>query len=146
MTQYGRPSEDISVGNWEDEAASATSIYTSIDETTANDTDYIVTETGPASSVYVTKLSSLEDPSACTAHTVKYRYKKNASSGCQIDFTFQLRQGYTNEGSQGILLASAFHSNVASSWTTASYGLSASEANDISDYTSLYFRMYGDQV
>ncbi len=146
MTQYGRPSEDISVGNWLDEGAAASSIYASIDETAANDTDYVTSETGPASSVYVTKLSSIEDPSASINHIMKYRYKKNAQSGCQIDLTIQLRQDYTNEGSQGTLLASAFHVDVASAWTTASYGLSGSETNDISDYGSLYFRIYGDQV
>src|SRR5512141_1170779 len=107
MPQYGRPSTDTAnPGTYTDQGGGSTNIYTTIDETSYSDADYIRSTTDPASTVYVTKLTSITDPVSSSGHTLRVRAGTDqASGGNQIDLTAQLRQGYTNEGSPGTLIA-----------------------------------------
>jgi hypothetical protein len=58
----------------------------------------------------------------------------------------QLRQGYTNEGSPGTLIASAQHNNIpGNAWTAGSFNLSAGEADSITDYSDLYLRFVANK-
>lgn len=146
MPQFGRPSADTNnPGNWTPTPSSPNTLYDKIDETSADDSDYISSPTAPSSAVYVTKLSSVEDPQSSTGHIIRWRRQKSASGGAQIDLTVQLRQGYTNEGSQGTLITSRSDTDIPASWTTASYTLTQSEADSITDYTNLYLRFVANQ-
>ena len=49
MTQYGRPSADTYLGNWEDDGAGTTNIYLAIAEVTPDDGDYIISDSAPSS-------------------------------------------------------------------------------------------------
>lgn len=142
--QYAYPTTDTTRDNWEDEAGGTTNIYTHIDETTASDSDYIRTQTSPTSDVYVTKLTGLTDPAVSRDHYVKWRYNK--VTGTQtIDLTVQLRQGYTDEGSPGTLIATvASLSGISDTWTAGSYALTSTEIDNITDYSSLYLRFVGN--
>lgn len=146
MAQFGRPSTDTTRDNWEEDDGTTTDIFDQIDEASSDDADYIRTVLTPTSDVYVTKLTTLEDPLSSTGHVVRYRYRKEATGGDQIDLTVQLRQGYTNEGSPGTLIASATHTDVSgAAWTAGSITLSGAEADSITDYTSLYLRFVGNK-
>jgi hypothetical protein len=145
MAQFARPSTDTTRDNWEEDDGTTASIFDQIDESVADDADYIRTVLTPTSDVYVTKLSTLEDPLSSTGHVVRYRYGKDAAGGDQIDITVELRQGYVNEGTPGTLIASATHTNVSSGWTAGTITLSGPEADAITDYTDLYLRFVGNK-
>jgi hypothetical protein len=146
MAQFGRPSTDTTRDNWEEDDGTTTNIFDQIDEASFDDADFIRTGLAPTSDVYVTKLTTLEDPVSSTGHIVRYRYKKDAASGAQIDLTVQLRQGYTNEGSPGTQIAQWVHTNISDTITAAAQTLSGGEADSITDYANLYLRFLANQV
>jgi hypothetical protein len=147
MSQFARPSADTLRDNWEEDDGTTTAIFDQIDESVADDADYIRTQLTPTSDVYVTKLTSLEDPLSSTGHIVRYRYRKDAAGGDQIDLVVQLRQAYVNEGTPGTLIASATHTDIdGSAWTAGTFTLSGGEADSITDYTNLYLRFVGNKV
>jgi len=147
MAQFGRPSTDTTNQSFVDQADGSTNIYTAIDEAIASDADYIKSALAPTSDVYVTKLTSLEDPQVSTGHTVRYRYAKDAAGGAQIDLTVELRQGYVNEGTPGTLIATCgTHTDISDAWTAGSYALSGAEADNITNYADLFLRFVANQV
>ena len=147
MAQYGRPSTDTyNADLYTDQAGGSTNIYTTIDEVTASDADYVRTVVGPTSDVYVTKLTNLEDPLSSTGHIYRFRYAKSAAGGAQVDLTCQLRQGYVNEASQGTLIHSEALTNISETWTTTPITLTGPEADAITAYTDLYIRALFNQV
>jgi ethanolamine ammonia-lyase large subunit len=131
-----------------DEAAGVASIFTHINESSANDTNFVKTQLTPTSDVYVTKLTSVSDPVSSANHIVRFRYRKESTGGEQIDLTVQLRQGYTNEGAQGTLIATvATLVDIAgSAWTQVAYTLAGGEADAITNYGDLYLRFVGNKV
>lgn len=146
MAQFARPSADTSIGTYTDQSSGTTNIYTTIDETSPGDADYIKSVLAPSNAPYVAKLSTIEDPVSSSGHIVRYRYAKNAAGGAQIDLTVQLRQGYVSEGSPGTLIAQWTHANIAETFTTQSQTLSGAEADAITNYGDLYLRFVSNQV
>jgi len=146
MAQFGRPSTDTTIGTYVDNADGVTNIFQAIDEATASDTDYIKSVSAPSSAVYVTKLTTLEDPVISTGHVVRWRIGKNTAGGATLNLTVELRQGYTNEGAQGTLIASNGPEAVPDAFTDDSMTLSGGQADSITDYTSLYLRFIVTQV
>jgi len=146
MAQFGRPSVDTLRDNWETEVGGTTNIWAQIDEVSFDDGDYIRTVLTPTSDVYVTKLTSVEDPLSSTGHIVRFRAAKSAAGGDQIDLTVQLRQGYVNEGSPGTLIATvATLTNISETFSTSTYTLSGAEADSITNYADLYLRFVGNK-
>lgn len=146
MAQFARPNTDTTLGGYTDQSNGTTNIYTTIDEVTPDDGDYIRSALAPSSAAYVTKLTSIEDPLTGTGHVVRYRYAKSAAGGAQIDLTVQLRQGYVDEGTLGTLIKEWVETNITESWTTQERTLTAGEADSISDYENLYLRFVANQV
>ena len=146
MAQFGRPSTDTTRDNWEEDDGTTTAIFDQIDEAVIDDADYIRTVLAPTSDVYVSKFTTLEDPVSSSGHVVRYRYGKSAAGGAQIDLTVQLRQGYTNEGSPGTLIAAWTHTDISDTLTTAAQTLSGAEADSITNYADLYIRLVANQV
>jgi hypothetical protein len=146
MAQFGRPSADTLRDNWEEDDATTTNIFDQIDEAVADDNDYIQTGIAPTNDVYVTALTSVEDPISSTGHVVRWRHRKSAAGGAQIDLTVQLRQGYTNEGSMGTLIAAVTRTNISDSITADTFTLTGGEADSITNYASLYIRFVANQV
>lgn len=118
--QYARPTSDVSAGTWT--ASSGSDLFAMLDETTANDTDYIVT-TG--TSTCEVALGTLTDPSSSSGHIVRYRIA--ADSG---GITVRLRQGTTT-------IATWTHASAPTSLTTYAQTLAGGEADAITDYTTL---------
>lgn len=148
MAQFGRPSTDTTNdGAWTDQGGGSTSIFASIDESVASDTDYIKTVAAPTSDVYVTKLTTIEDPVSSAGHIVRWRRGKDASGGATVNETVQLRQGYVNEGSPGTLIATAASAAATpDTFTTTTYTLSGAEADAITNYADLFLRFLANQV
>lgn len=142
---YAYPTTDTTRDNWTEFDGTTTSIYEQIDDVTADDTNFICTIVAPASDVYVTKFNTLTDPQSSSNHTVSLRYGKEVTSGDTISLVGQLRQGYTDEGNQGTLIATVLNNtDISSGWTQVDYTLTESEANSITDYSSLYLRLVGN--
>ena len=118
--QYARPTSDVSAGTWT--ASTGSDLYAMLDETTANDADYISTVN--ASTCEVT-LGTLTDPASSTGHVVRYRIA--ADSGGII---VRLRQGTTT-------IASWTHNPAPSSLTTYAQTLTGGEADSITNYAAL---------
>jgi len=147
MAQFGRPSADTFNGDaWiEDGVGDNSALFDEIDESVADDADYVQSPITPTSDAYVTKLTAVTDPMVSTGHTVRYRYGKNVAAGDQIDLTVQLRQGYVNEGSQGTLIHSEVHANVAAAFVAGAFTLTGGEADTITDYSDLYLRFVANK-
>ncbi len=145
MAQFARPNADASIGAYEDELGGTSDIFNSIDEASPNDSDFITSEFSPSSSPYVCGLSSVTDPLSSIGHVVRYRARKDPSTGAQIDLTVELREGYVNEGSPGTLIATDSQVDLPTAFTTFSFALSGGEADAITDYSDLFLRFVSDQ-
>ena len=139
------PIADTYVGNWTGEGGETSNLYTHIDETSANDSDFVKSENDPSASPVVFQLGSLDDPGVGTAHVLSYHYGKELIDGSGINLTVQIRQDYVNEGSQGTLIAEWVHSDIGTV-INADGTLSAAQAGSITDYTSLFIRFVADTV
>ena len=136
VLSYAYPIEDAYVGNWTTDTGASTGLAQTIDEEVANDSDYVQSEQSAQTSAFVTKMS----PTLSEVSKVVYRYRKNSSNAEQMDLTVELREGYTNEGSPGTLIASWNHTDIGSGIVEASQDLSAGEIASITDTTDLYLR------
>lgn len=143
MAQFGRPSTDKTIGTYTDQSGGTTNIWDTINESVASDADYIRSVTDPSSAAYVTKLTSITDPVSSSGHTIRARMGTDvASGGNQINATVELRQGYVAETSQGTLIATLTQNNIsAGSFSDYSLALSTTEADSITNYADLYFRV-----
>lgn len=147
MAQFGRPSTDTVNESWiEDGTGDDAILWNDIDEAVADDADYIRSALVPTTDAYVTKFTALTDPLQSTGHIVRYRYGKDVAAGAQIDIVVQLRQGYVSEASQGTLIASATHTNVAVFPVAGTFTLSGAEADAITNYGDLFLRFTANQV
>lgn len=145
MAQFARPSADTLRDNWDEDDGTTTSIFSEIDESSVDDADFIRSQLGPTSDVYVTKLTSVTDPSASSGHIVRYRIGKDLTAGNQIDFLVELRQGYVDETTKGTLIEDWTHTNV-DALTTYAQTLSGAAADLITDYADLYLRFMVNEV
>jgi hypothetical protein len=145
VAQFARPDADLANTGWTNEAASGTDLFQSLDETSANDSDFAQSASAPSDDPLVVRLSDVEDPVSSSGHTVRFRYKKNTTGGATINLTVELREGYVDEGTQGTLIASTVVNDI-DSITTGSISLSGAEADAITDYTDLALRFVADQA
>ena len=128
--QYARPTSDVSTGGWVDQAAGTTNLYTRIDESVADDSDYILTPVlaeGGASYTYTAGHGTVTDPAIDTNHTWRYRYQA-ANAGVTI--VARLKCGSTT-------VKEVTHTNASTALTTNAVALSTAEAALITDYTQI---------
>ena len=129
------PIEDISVGTWTNELDSNVDIYTSIDETTANNQDYIKSAylTPSANDVYECRLPPVRDPVTSNNHFINYTIQAHTIDGTVANLTVSLVQNTT-------IIASWFHENVTEEYVYVSQALTPSEIDSITDYGDLRIR------
>lgn len=148
MAQFARPiSDDAQIGSWLEEGDLAVNLYESVDEVTANDTDYVKSEdlTGAGNtSVLVLNLGSVTDPGSSTGHVLRVRARKQGTA--QMDMTVELREAYVNEAGQGTLIATLTQSNLSTAFADFNITLTGPEADSITDYSDLQLRMFGTYV
>jgi hypothetical protein len=125
-TRYARPIADVSAGAWA--ASSGSDLYAMLDEEAASDADYVRTD---AASTFEVRLAPL-DPSAATAHTLRWRVPDGFSPVGSLTIT--LRAGVSTE-------IAVVHSGTVTADTDYSYTLTAGEVAAISDYTDLRVRV-----
>src|SRR3972149_8021776 len=142
MAQFARPSVDTyNADGWAEDDGTSDALWGEIDEVTPDDADFVRSALTPTSDVYVTKLTTVEDPLSSANHTARWRYGKDVAGGDAIDLTVQLRQGYVNEGTPGTLIATlGTHTNIASGGNAGTYTLSAGEADASPNHGDLYIR------
>lgn len=130
-SQVLEPVSDVLAGSWT--PSSGTSLFGVIDEATVNDLDYIQSSASPVTADECkVRLQGGTDPAIGTGHVVRYRYKKNATGGDQINLTVTL---YAADGST--VIASWTHTNI-DAITEADQTLTTTQADSIpsADYAT----------
>ncbi len=142
MAQFARPDTDAdNTGAYTDQGGGSTTIYTTIDESSPSDADYIRTPAGAGTYVYTARLSDVTDPVSSSNHVMRMRSSADQDAQQSVSFTMQLRMTYVNEGSPGTLIATHTRASITSTtWTDTSTTLSGAEADAITDYTALFYR------
>lgn len=130
MSQYGRPDSDISVGSWS--VQGTTGYYEAIDEVSAYDEDYIYTST--SSNTCEVGLSNITDPQSSSGHIMRIRATYTGTLRSSGSLQMQLVQGST-------VIAGFTPTLVRNTAVTFNYTLSSGEADNITDYSNLRFRM-----
>lgn len=131
MPQFARPSADTVRTAWTDQAGGTTTIYTTIDEVSASDADYIKTSAPPGANEFETLLTSVTDPVSSTGHVMRWRRRKQPASGSNdVTITVRLLQGTTQITSQS-------DPTIPGTFTDTSYTLSGAEADSITNYADL---------
>jgi len=149
MAQFARPDADTVIGEFTDEAAGTTSIFQSIDEVTPEDVGFIQSAAHNAAfgaAVYACRLSDVTDPVSSSGHILRWRTAVDVAAQEPVDFDLELRQGYVSEVTQGTLINTATttqnRANITSTTFTDTTGtLGGAEADAITDYTDLFYRM-----
>jgi len=132
MTQYARPSSDVSNAGWEDATGGDGDalLWDELDESTADDaTTFIRSNT--ALEVCEVSLGAISDPGVDTGHVMRIRGRSTAS-GTRRRITFELYQG-------AVLIDTKIVTMLAT-WTTFSLTILAVIAAQITDYADLRFR------
>lgn len=132
--QFLRPDNDAAIGSWTDEVGGTTNIFNSIDETSPNDSDYIISGVG-SNDVARFRLSDLTSAPG-NAAVVKYRIFKDTASN-QVDLTITLKEGST-------IIASWVHTDISTTPTTFMRTLSPSEYASITDFNNLFIEFEKD--
>lgn len=131
------PVSDVTVGAWTTNTGATSNLYAAIDESTADDSDYIQSEATPVNSPTTVALASATDPGVSTGHVISYRYQMTGTG--LIDLVVDLMQG-------GTVIASWTHTSIPASWVTAAQTLTGTQADSISDYTALRLRFTANQA
>lgn len=140
MPQFARPSADTVRTAWTDQAGGTTNIFSTIDESSANDTDYIKTASPPGVNEFETLLTSVTDPVSSLGHIMRWRRRKQPASGSNdVNLTVRLLQGVTQITSQA-------DNVIPGSFTDTSYTLSGAEADAITNYADLRLEFVATQV
>jgi hypothetical protein len=71
--QIVRPVSDVNVGSWTTESGGTSDLYLSIDEASANDSDYVRSPVSPSASAYRVRLAAVSDPGVNTGRVLRYR-------------------------------------------------------------------------
>lgn len=126
MAESG-PISDITVGNWTTDP-----LYEKIDESTADDSDFIVSPDYPKGEECEVKLGPVTDPGVHTNHTVYVR-TRNTSTTEPLGLRVGLYQAST-------LIATRDYNSLPTGFATQSFTLTESEAGTITDYSDLRLR------
>jgi hypothetical protein len=133
MSQFARPSADISAGGW-----TATPLHEKLSEVTPDDTTTEITSgNNPTTNGFEVRVTGITDPDDNTGHVVRVRVRKSANAGRTINFTFTLVQGSTT-------IATWSAPNVTGSYATHTHNLTEGEAGNITDYSDLRVRVSAD--
>ncbi len=132
-TQFGRPTSTLASGSWT--AVGAATHHAGTDEVTPNgDTDY-VNSTTDEDELQMT-IDNLTDPAANTSHILSFTARSLSGGGQPERAEIHLFEGATQRASSG-----NFDLDRAA-YATHLYTLTTAEADGITDYTNLRFRLH----
>lgn len=146
--QWGLPTTDDQHVNWSQGAGDGNSThFEEVDEGFGSGrgsgsgpddaTTYWLTTTDFAQ--IRSSLNSVTDPSSSSGHVIRVRRRKSASGGQQQDSINALEQGGTQIAQDNV-------SNINEVWTTQSYTLTGTQADNITNYGDLHIRTTLDEV
>ncbi len=129
--QTAVPVSDVSAGSWT--ASTGSDLYAMLDETVADDTDYILSPLAPANNEAKVRLGPLTDPAVSTGHVINYRFYKTPDGSARGDLTVTL---YAADGTTSI--ASQAYTDVAPGVVAGTFTLSGVQADAIpsADYAT----------
>jgi len=127
--QYGYPISDIAAGGWTQ--STGATLYGVLDETVADDADYIYSPNNPTTEQFEVRLSVAADPLSSSNHTITVRLQ---AIGADTNFDLNLVQNTT------VLDSWTENVTVAAGVVERSRTLSAAVADTISDYGNLRIR------
>lgn len=132
---YLRPDADDADGAWTNEAG-GTSLFASVDDTSANDADYIQSSDDPSSDICRFRLS---DPAGALTPPGKIRVRYKRSGTGSIDLTVRLKQGTTE-------IASWVLTDIAATFTTSEQTLTSGQYAAITDFNNLFVELQADSA
>lgn len=133
MAQFARPSADVSVGSWTNQADAATNLWQSLDEVDASETDFVQASL-TANSDYEFRLSTQQAGIIKRGYALRYRGRKNQAAGNTRGIIVELRQGAT-------VIASNTHADLTVVWLDGIITLTVAQANQITNYADLRVRL-----
>lgn len=126
MTQYARPTSDVSVGGW-----TTTPLWSKIND--VSDATYITSTKNASADTFEVALGSVTDPAVGTGHILKVTLRcDKATNGTA---TLYLYEGTTLRATYAV------PGYLATGFTIYSYTLLEAEANAISSYSNLRIRV-----
>jgi len=132
--QHAQPVSDQSIGNWTTQAGGTANLWSTVDEVSFDDSDYVQSGQAPASSDHLTlNLGSVSTPQS-GSRVLHYRYSKDAGTE-RTDLQVELLQGVT-------VVQSWTHTDIPTTWTQADQSVTGT----ITDYTDLHIRLTATQV
>jgi hypothetical protein len=133
MAQFLRPTSDITTTN-------ITGTFADVDESTPNDSDFVVSPDNIAATYETLLGGTFTDPAVNTGHIARVRHAKAdtgvppSTTGNSQTATFGLYQGAT-------LIATLGTAVTLAGWTTLTYILTGTEADNITNYADLRVRV-----
>ena len=127
--QFARPSSDIATNGWTSSLGGA--LYAALDETAADDADYIYSPTNPTTQQFEVKLSSVTDPAVNTGHVISIRLQ---AVNADTNFDLNLVQGTT------VLDSWTENVTAAAGLVTRTRTLTGTVADSITQYGDLRIR------
>lgn len=135
MAQFARPDSDISIGLWTDDVGGTTNIWDTLNDNTT--TEYIESLNGNNTTGEF-GLTTITDPVSSIDHNIRFSMQGTGSGGPER-LNVQLFQG-------GTLIAQSGNMTSRGSWTTQLYLLSAAEADAITNYADLRFKIISSNL
>jgi len=130
VVQIIRPTSDVSVGAWRNQALATTSLSLSIDEVTLDTADFAESGASPTTAdEYVFHLGDPDAPSIKTGHKLEYVIGKDSAGGDALTATVSVRQGTTTIASES--------RTVPDTATAYTLTLTEAQANTITNYADL---------
>lgn len=133
MAQFARPDSDIAVNSFLNEFGTTT-LWSSLDEVSPSDTDYVGSEFIQTQVQFECGLSDITDPASSAGHIIRFQYQIAFFNGSSSGFDVILMQGATPIATASILDPST------GVWLDGSLTLSGAEADAITDYSDLRLR------
>lgn len=127
--QYARPSSDIAANGWLPSTGS--DLFAMLDETSADDGDYIYSPSNPTTQQFEAKLSLVTDPASSIGHTISIRLQ---AINADTNFDLDLVQNTT------VLDSWTENVTVAAGAVTRTRTLSGAVADSITNYGDLRVR------
>lgn len=131
-----RPNVDLAANGWRNNA-DGTELFSSIDEATPDDLDFITSRTIGAGEEDFCELAlqDLPNPVVDFGHRIGIRYRKRVVAGTiPANLIVELRQGAT-------VIHTQTYSNVDTAWTQVEYEIPVAAAANITNYDDLRLRL-----
>ena len=130
---YARPDSDVSDGNWYNSAGNQTNLYSYVDESSVDDSDYIYADDDFGSTEEVTLgLGDVTDPDTTDDHKFTVRIKESVGMGAVESTAYLLCEG-SEVATMNFMPSASFQNET--------HTLDAEEAGNITDYSALSIKI-----